>query len=68
MKRIHLLFPLGNVFNNRRNPGIRVFENVARRASRALERHVRGSNKNSADVDPFGDTGEHPTYKPEEEW
>ena len=57
-----------NRMSTESDPGIRVLENVAQRASRALERHVKGSNKNSADVDPFSDTGEHLVYKSEEEW
>ena len=68
-----ILIDLVNYYNRmgtESDPGIRALENVAQRASRALERHTKtkGSNKNSADVDPFGDTGEHPTYKSEEEW
>ena len=66
-----ILIDLVNYYNRmgtESDPGIRVFENVARRASRALEHHAKGSNKNSADVDPFSDTGEHLVYKSEEEW
>ena len=68
-----ILIDLVNYYNRmgtESDPGIRVFENVAQRASQALERHTKAksSNKNSADVDPFGDTGEHLVYKSEEEW
>ena len=57
-----------NRMSTESDPGIRVLENVAQRASRALERHVKEPDKNSADVDPYGDTGDYPAYKSEEEW
>tara|TARA_R100000008_G_C3446141_1_gene96968 strand:+ start:247 stop:498 length:252 start_codon:yes stop_codon:yes gene_type:complete len=44
-----------NTMGTKEDPGIHVFESVAQRASKALERHKLegGHAKNSADVDPF---------------
>ena len=59
-----------NAMGTENDPGIRKFERLVQRASKELERHTKAkrSNRNSADVDPFGDTGEHLVYKSEEEW
>jgi len=35
------------------DPGIKVFENIAQRSSKALERHANDIHKNSADIDPY---------------
>ncbi len=62
-----------NVMGTENDPGIGVFEDVAIRASAALKRYAsevsgENNNLNSADVDPFAITGEHPMYKSEDEW
>ncbi len=66
-----ILIDLVNYYNamgTESDPGIRMFENVAQRASRALETYAKGPGKKSADVDPFSDTGEFPVYKLEDQW
>ena len=46
-----------NTVGTESDPGINTFETVAKRASKALERHARdsfeSSRNNSSDVDPF---------------
>ena len=63
-----------NAMGTENDPGIRVFESIAQRASNALENHAKENregtknNTNSADVDPFAITDEFPVYKLEDEW
>jgi len=68
-----ILIDLVNYYNGmgtENDPGILMLENVAQRASRALESYAKGrsADKNSADVDPFAITEEFPQYKLEDEW
>jgi len=48
------------------DPGIKVFENIAQRSSKALERHVSNTRKNSADVNPYAINVEAPIKHEEE--
>ena len=61
-----------NAIGTEDDPGMTVFENLAVRASKALERyaaeHKKGVSHRSSDVDPFGITAEFPSYKLEDEW
>jgi hypothetical protein len=59
-----------NAMGTESDPGIHTFEHVVKRASKALATHgeIVGTGKKSADVDPFGITGEFPAYKLEDEW
>jgi hypothetical protein len=64
-----------NFFGTDDDPGIEIFENVARRASKALKQYATNiaegkQNNNSSDVDPFKDYDEFPDdiIKLEEEW
>lgn len=58
-----------NVIGTEDDPGFVPFADIVHRASKALERHAKGTDTNkedkkSTDIDPY----ELPTHKLEEEW
>jgi len=51
-----ILIDLIDYYNNtgtEDDPGFGVFENIAQRASKALEKYAQSKRFNSADVDPY---------------
>ena len=66
-----------NTMGTESDPGITAFESVARRASKALERHAkekREDKQNKSELplnyipDPFEHPGHPSSYKSEDEW
>lgn len=51
-----------NVIGTDKDPGFGAFENVAQRASKALEHYAEGIAQRTKDVDPFKSYDEFPDY------